>query len=482
MKIHNGTINLTDRENYHIISMILESSQTKRWYPYKDQKKMEMTIMDSIPEMIRNEEPFLMLLRSNRNPESILSFAQKLKWQNEPSEENKIENQDSIESGDIKEFIRRVLEKGFEQGKNGKITFEGDSISELRDSVLQNIEYKVLSIQQSNSSFVIGNRFICKFIRKIQAGENPDFEIPRKLYAETQFRNAPRPIGQMVYRDNQPYSIMSVHSYIENSGDYWEFFTKLSEQLLSGSEKSSSGDKIIETLTGCIEELAKAVGDMHISLSMLKGKDFASEPTTGRYISGIKSRFLQMCHNLSASTTNIEINSEVIDTGELGKKLEPLMEKINFGYFQGTRITRVHGDLHLGQILRTHNGPVIIDFEGEPLRTLRERTMKHSPVKDVAGIVRSIDYALNFKRESHGYDVALSQEYSLKLKTKFLEEYWKIASGSEFLPDTFQAFTGISEFFELDKAVYELNYEISNRPQWSEIPAMAILKIMQRLD
>ena len=113
MKIHNGTINLTDRENYHILSMILESSLNKRWYPYKDQKNMEMTIMDSIPEMIRNNEPFIMLLRSNKNPESILSFAQKLKWQNEPSEENKIENQDSIESGDIKEFIRRVLEKGF---------------------------------------------------------------------------------------------------------------------------------------------------------------------------------------------------------------------------------------------------------------------------------------------------------------------------------------------------------------------------------
>ena len=217
MKIHNETINLMDRENYNIISMILNSSLNKRWYPYKDQKNMEMTIMDSIPEMIRNEEPFIMLLRSNKNPEYILSFAQKLRWQNEPHEENIIENRDCIESGDIKEFIKMVLEKGFGQGRNGKITFEGDSIGELRDILLENIEYKVLSIQQSNSSFVIGHRFICKFIRKIQAGENPDFEIPWKLYAETQFRNTPRPIGQMVYRDNQPYSIMSIHSYIENS-------------------------------------------------------------------------------------------------------------------------------------------------------------------------------------------------------------------------------------------------------------------------
>ena len=96
MKIHNETINLMDRENYNIVSMILNSSMNKRWYPYKDQKNMEMTIMDSIPEMIRNEEPFIMLLRSNKNPESLLSFAQKLRWQNEPPEENIIENRDCI--------------------------------------------------------------------------------------------------------------------------------------------------------------------------------------------------------------------------------------------------------------------------------------------------------------------------------------------------------------------------------------------------
>ena len=482
MKIREGIIDLMERENQSIVSMILKSSVNKRWYPYKDQKTTDMTIMDSIPEKLRNEEPFIMLLRNNRNPDSILSFAPKLKWQKEPSDESKIENIDSIESGDIEILIKRILEKGFEQGRYGKITFEGDSIREFRESLLDNVEYQALSIQQSNSSFVIGKRFICKFIRKIQAGENPDFEIPQKLYAETTFRNTPKPIGQMVYREKHPYPIMSVHSYMENNGDYWQFFTKLSEDIFLNIKNSNSPDAIIETLAGSIEEIAKAVGEMHISLSMLKGKDFSAEPLNERYISLIKSRFVQMCHILSDTKMNIEINGEGINTGELGRNLESLVEKINFGYFRGTRITRVHGDLHLGQILRTENGPIIIDFEGEPLRTLKERTMKHSPVKDVAGIVRSIDYALNFKRESDEYDISLAQKYSLKFKNKVLEEYWKIASGSGILPDTFQAFTGILEFFELDKAVYELNYEISNRPLWSAIPAMAILKILQRLD
>ncbi len=482
MKIIDETINLMEKENGDIVSMIFESSKDKRWYPFKDQRDLEMTIMDSIPEKIRNESPFIMLLRPNKNPESLLSFAPLLKWENGTSETNKIESRDSIESGEIRLLINRLLEKGLEHGRNGKITFEGDSINEFREHLLQNMDYKALNIQQSNSSFILGGRFICKFVRKVHAGENPDVEIPQKLYAETAFRNTPKPIGQLVYREKQVYSLMSIHTFIENNGDYWDYFTRMAESLFLQSEHEETRENIFKSLTGSIEEIAKAVGEMHIGLSTLKGKDFASEPVNDSYISKLKSGFLQLCQNLSSTKTHIKIKGEIINTNELGRSLESLIHKINFRFFQGTRITRVHGDLHLGQILRTDNGPVIIDFEGEPMRTPRERTMKQSPLKDVSGIVRSIDYALNFNVERDDYNLVMGQNYSLKLKTKFLEEYWKITSGIGILPDTFQAFLGISEFFELDKAIYELNYEISNRPEWADIPAAAILKIMQRLD
>jgi maltose alpha-D-glucosyltransferase/alpha-amylase len=160
-----------------------------------------------------------------------------------------------------------------------------------------------------------------------------------------------------------------------------------------------------------------------------------------------------------------------------------------FGVLEGFELqalrTRIHGDYHLGQVLRVKNDYVILDFEGEPARSLAERRAKHSPLKDVAGMMRSFSYAvyaalLNFTtRRPHDFEklepwANLWEESST---AEFLRAYRAVAQGAEFLPTDPVALRALLEAYLLDKALYELRYELDNRPTWVRIPLHGILSL-----
>ncbi len=482
METDGGKIDLLNEKNNHSVAEIIESIKAKRWYPFKSESGLQFNVLDSIPAVVERNKPFILLLKPDRIGDLILSAVPVISCDDGSQEKENVRITDSIESGSFLKFIEDIVKNRNAEGRHGKLGLEGEFIAEFASHFNAGTSLTPLNIEQSNSSFVIGDQFICKFMRKVEPGENPDITIPHKLYMETQFRNTPRPIGQLVYRDRQPFTLMSIHSFIRNQGDYWKHFTgeaaSMAEREKPGS--AAGGKEYNEKLAVPTGEIARVIGEMHMSLAKLNGKDYAPLPAGENYISSIKKGYLQMVQMLGKAGKILETGNERVNVEELSTDLELILHKINFSAFSGSKIIRIHGDLHLGQILKTESGPMVIDFEGEPLRPLKERSMKQSPLKDVAGIIRSIDYAMNFNNRADPSDSEKFIAYSEGLRKRFLEEYWEVSSGFGLLPDSFAKYESISQFFELEKAIYELNYEISNRPEWSGIPARAIFRIMRR--
>jgi trehalose synthase-fused probable maltokinase len=139
---------------------------------------------------------------------------------------------------------------------------------------------------------------------------------------------------------------------------------------------------------------------------------------------------------------------------------------------------RIHGDYHLGQVLKTRHGFVIIDFEGEPARPLAERRLKSAALKDVAGMIRSFDYAIGVADADERH--APHEPFARRLRQSFLDGYLANARDGSFVPRDREAVDAWVDFFEFEKAMYELDYELNNRPGWAHIPLQGILRILRR--
>jgi maltose alpha-D-glucosyltransferase/alpha-amylase len=153
----------------------------------------------------------------------------------------------------------------------------------------------------------------------------------------------------------------------------------------------------------------------------------------------------------------------------------------------GALRTRIHGDYHLGQVLYTGKDFVIIDFEGEPLRSIYQRRIKRSPLRDVAGMLRSFEYAsftALFGREAvtAGEDAArlidFARDWTVWVSAAFLKAYLSRCAGAAFIPRDQRALEMMLTAFQLDKAIYELGYEINNRPTWTRVPLSGILRLL----
>ncbi|MHB8360446.1 MAG: hypothetical protein ACYDAO_04660 [Thermoplasmataceae archaeon] len=479
-------LNICNMQGNTILEKILLQAGSKRWFPFKSEKILNFNVIDSLPATVSSGEPFIMLVNIETSGGSnIILFAMVLKWDEDATDEvsmNGFEILDSIESGDISSYIGELCRVGSIKGSAGKIALEGEFLTEFIKNVREKQEFKALAVEQSNSSFILNGKYVCKFLRRPASESNPDVLIPKKLYMETQFRNTPQPVGHMVYRNGKILSIMSIQEYVVNSGDYWHYFTELSSMLLGKSKNEGDYEtKIISEMKTATSEIARITAEMHEGLSLLRGKEFEPIIIGKEYTHKIRSGYLDMVKGISNYKINLKLGNEIKNSNELCESLENLLEKIDFNKVEGSMAIRVHGDFHLGQILKTVRGPMVLDFEGEPLRTDRERSSRHSPMKDVAGMIRSIDYALNFSVRNGDGNSELARKESNILRNIFLEEYWNAASGLNLIPSSFVKFEKSSEYFELEKAIYELNYELKNRPEWVGIPGNAIAKIIQMM-
>ena len=285
--------------------------------------------------------------------------------------------------------------------------------------------------EQSNTSLIVGDRML-KVFRRLEAGENPDVELLSRI---PDCPNVAPVRGWVTAEiDGTDHTLAMVQDFVPDADDGWRFalgFATLDAPF--GAEASLLG----EATRAVHEALAQALPTESVGLSELAAK---------------------LTRQLDELVERAPVLAEYADDA-----------RAVYGALDGgdTRVQRVHGDLHLGQVLRTPDTYILIDFEGEPARPLADRRMPDSPLRDVAGILRSLDYAAHFPAHSGGSGPADPAAWAQDATDAFLTGY-----GVEPGP--------VLDAYVLDKALYEVVYESDNRPDWVDIPLAAVRRILGR--
>jgi trehalose synthase-fused probable maltokinase len=356
--------------------------------------------------------------------------------------------------------------------------------------------------EQSNTSVIYGASLILKVFRRLQPGVNPDVEVLGFLAERTAFRQAPRIVGTVEYRrGDERYSLAVLEELVENEGDGWSWVlaqlchsdAPLSFRACEESRSSTPGTGIPRSTRNdnrgeaerqpgvdAIAELGRVTAGLHLALACdAADPAFGPRSITQGDIEVWKADILGRLERLAERLTRAmdSLPDSAREPARLVGDVAPELRSVLGGLdvLGGGEVlkTRVHGDYHLGQVLKTADGWTIIDFEGEPLRPIAERRARHTPLKDAAGMLRSFDYARHTAARS-GVDNAEAWEEAAR--RAFLDAYLQRAreGGARFLPDSDAALHRALAALELDKALYELEYELGNRPDWVEIPLAAL--------
>lgn len=342
---------------------------------------------------------------------------------------------------------------------------------------------RVSGAEQSNSAVIFGTDLLAKVFRKLRPGLNPDIEISRFLSTQADFGNYPELLGDLTYvtADGSTYSIGMMLPFIPNYGDAWAYtLSILGDMLLGGTGADPVAPlHLLGTRTGELHRaLASSSDDPAFAAEPVSRDDiaawsFALEQSIERTINALQVRSDQLSLDWRQRLTALSVNSPGI------------AERIRgFDHLKGANKIRVHGDYHLGQVLVTLDHDfVILDFEGEPTRPMHERRAKTSPLKDVAGMLRSLSYARFAALRARPDEIpeheaaARLVDWEKQARTAFLSGYRSVTAkdGANYLPAVDDAFMAALAAWELDKAIYEVNYEINNRPDWLSLPLEALL-------
>ncbi|MFZ5832481.1 MAG: maltose alpha-D-glucosyltransferase [Planctomycetota bacterium] len=389
----------------------------------------------------------------------------------------------------------------------------------LRGPVDEPLPVRPLRTEQSNSSVAHGDRLLLKLFRRLETGTNPDLELGAFLTERARFPHIPPVAGSIEYRvdGSDTATVAILQGFVRNEGDAWtysldaarRFFDRVtSEQdqaardpeIRNGLVELAEGDvpaQAVEMANGYLESaslLGQRTAEMHLALaSAPEDPALCPEPFSELYVRslyqsqrGLTRRTYRLLRSKLRSLPE-EIRADVESVLSLEQELVERFQRIVGQKIGGARI-RCHGDYHLGQVLFTGKDFVIIDFEGEPLRRISERRIKRSPLRDVAGMIRSFDYAGQSALLSYYSEVlqkeamtayrAWARYWSTWASAAFLRTYLKTLDGASFLPAAREQVEVLLELFLLEKAVYELGYELNNRPSWVHLPIQGILGIL----
>ncbi len=317
---------------------------------------------------------------------------------------------------------------------------------------------RVMGAEQSNTSVVYGEAYILKLFRRVQPGLNPDLEITRAL-AEAGTSHIAAPLGWIegqVAGDTTTLGLLQC--FQRNATEGWAMATASVRDLFA--EADLHADEVGGDFAGESERLGAATAEVHLAMREAlpsSTADAGESARTGR----------QLHERLDAALAvvpELERHADALRAAydQLAQRTDPVP------------VQRVHGDYHLGQVLRTQDGWILLDFEGEPARPLAERTALMSPLRDVAGMLRSYDYAARHLLAERGGDPQLAYraaEWAERNRQAFCDGYAR-AAGTDPREEAV-----LLRAFELDKAVYEVVYEARNRPSWLPIPVGSIERL-----
>lgn len=391
----------------------------------------------------------------------------------------------------------------------------------LRNKVEGALTPSVLRAEQSNSAAVLGDCFLLKMFRKLELGVNPELELGRFLTEDARFPHTPALAGAIEYHtaNDGTMTIGVLHEYLTNTKQAWEYtldelgryFERIESEFIHGDRsKELSPDllwfdlldqepsRLAMDAIGPFLHLAALLGqrtaEMHRALAGSDRPEFAPEPFTPFYQRGLFQsmrnhgrRILQLLkRRISKLPEPIRADGAAIAGME--NDIIGRYRRLTERPITSLRI-RCHGDYHLGQVLYTGKDFAIIDFEGEPLRSLSHRRLKCTPLRDVAGMIRSFHYASCAGLLSQVPGVAVRSQDAGVLgpwarfwyqwtSAAFVKEYLTHLADATFLPKNRDEFRLLLELYLLEKSLYELDYELNNRPDWIAIPMQGVLDVL----
>lgn len=375
----------------------------------------------------------------------------------------------------LESVVRRVRLRS-----EGGGTLQGDTTTEFAGRPPAPSEVRVLAGEQSNTSVVFGEHNILKFFRRLTTGINPEREITQFLTERTPFAHSPRLLGALEYRgpDGGESTLAVLQEFVAGGRDGWRWTLEQVGELYDRARGSGPGADVdrarawARTSLAALRRLGELTAALHRALgSRSDDPAFAPETITAddvaAWAAAVRGQVEQARHLLGDDARLAEVPG-------VAARLAALV---------GWQKIRHHGDFHLGQTLyRDRLGDfVILDFEGEPLRPLAERRRKHTPLRDVAGMLRSIDYAATFAPGRSADLEPWADVWAAEASRQFLAGYREGSGPADFLPASEDDFRWAVAVFELEKAAYEVVYEANHRPQWMAVPARGLLRAAARL-
>jgi trehalose synthase-fused probable maltokinase len=374
------------------------------------------------------------------------------------------------------------------KGAKGRFHFGGPGLDPRSPPGETSI--RAVGVEQSNSSVVLDETVILKLLRRVESGPNPDLELNR-LLTNNGFENIPPHVGEVLYEgqlgdEEVEIDLGIAQLLIKDAREGWQDTLDHLRSLLDSADDAADVDAAVEERAAkSLDELAR-LGDVTASLHVL----LAREELDPAVVSEDASE-----HDVKQWARRVHFwLDRLLDAGvaELEEHVEAIRDRIDRvrALTDAGRKTRVHGDLHLGQVLLSARGWMILDFEGEPLRPLEERRAKQSPLKDVAGMLRSFGYASAaplFERAAPDSEPwrrlePWARAWERLARDRFVAAYLRTSHEGDFLPTDRSALALLLDLFELEKALYELDYERSHRPHWMRIPLRGIRDVVHRED
>jgi len=386
------------------------------------------------------------------------------------------------------------------EGSDGTVEFRSTSrFAEVE--IPDDADIRRLSAEQSNSSVIVGDIAVVKLIRRITPGIHPEAEMSRHL-TDCGFANTPALFGEMVRTgtDGESWTLGLVQAFVRNQGDGWgwtlDYLKRTVDELAHRAAPDEEVDEALASYHAFSEAVGRRLGELHAVLSRQAedpafAPEVADETDVGAWTTAVSEQ-LERALAIAAKPREWPDEATAADAEALLAQRESLLNRVQSLAEEGRGAlkTRTHGDFHLGQVLVVQGDAFLIDFEGEPSRSLAERRSKTCPLRDVAGFIRSLDYAAAAAlgeapaeefADAHERRAEVLRRFRADAETAFFRGYRDAADSGEVQWVAPEAMAALIDLFLLEKAAYEVAYEAANRPRWIGLPIRGLLALGRRL-
>ncbi|MFC2022944.1 maltose alpha-D-glucosyltransferase, partial [Chloroflexota bacterium] len=527
--IARGKDELFYRDNWFLLKRTLQDyMRGRRWFRGKAREMRSADIKDVIPIRFGQSEAHIVLIQveytegepdtyviplttaiaekvreiTNEYPNALVAYLKPGNKNNEWVLYDAL-----VDKSFCKSLLQAIGQKRHFKGQTGEVSASPTRIfRSARGSDEASLDPAPMKVEQSNTSVVYGDQLILKLFRRLEEGINPDLEIGRFLTEKTPFEHISQVAGTLEYRRrrSKPMSLAILQGFVANEGDAWQYTLDSLERYLQSvlshstvqvppiprkhmlslpKEPPQLAKETIGPYLNLVQLLGQRTAELHVALaSGLDNRDFAPDFFTHMYQTSLyqsmRSFTIKTLQILKEQLKNIpeELREDAQQVLDLEKDIIERYQPIRKQKIAAARI-RCHGDYHLGQVLFTGKDFVIIDFEGEPARSLSERRLKRSPLLDVAGMIRSFHYAAHSaltrqvpQSPRPEDDLPLLQHWAqywyVWVSVSFLTSYFDVVRPVGLVPENPEHLRILLDAYILEKAIYEIGYELNNRLNW----------------